>query len=129
MERITGRGIIDVRAEGPVTAGGFRRCRDGAVHRAISMAPGLCAVVATSVDFHLSGDRMVLASIGGAILWTLLGFMAPVILTQGFHRPIPPSDHLALGSRRARSVMFVLGFVLLFGPGVLRLLGRLVGAV
>ena len=92
------------------------------------MLVGVVAIVATSLDYKLSGPNGTIAPIIGAAILTLLAFLAPAILTEGFNKPIPNSDHLAIGSKRFRSFLFVLAFCLLFGPGILRMLGRLVGA-
>ena len=102
---------------------------NGLRHRLISMLPGVLGLLATGFDFTSSGQPAALAPVFGAAALTLLGFMAPVILTAGFNQPMPSSRHLALGSDRMHVFLLWLGFALLFGPGVLRLLSRLANAV
>ena len=102
---------------------------NGLGHRLLCMLPGVVALLATGFDFMFSGQVAALAPVLGAAVLTLLGFMAPVILTAGFNQPMPSSKHLALGSDRMHVFLLWLGFALLFGPSMLRLLGRLVYAV
>ena len=92
------------------------------------MLLGGVALIATTLDYKMSGQNGAIAPIIGAAILTLLSFLAPLILTEGFNRPIPNSDYLAIGSKQFRYLLFVLGFCFMFGPGIFRMLGRLVGA-
>ncbi len=101
---------------------------NGLGHRLISMVPGILAVAATAFDYNSSGQATAVLPIFGSIVLLVLGFMAPIILTEGFKKPIPDSGTLAIGSKGFHLTLFVVGICLLFGPGAVRIVARLFGS-
>lgn len=101
---------------------------NGLGHRLISMVPGILAFAATAFDYNSSGQATAVLPILGSIVLMVLGFMAPIILTEGFKKPIPDSGTLAIGSKGFHLTLFVVGVCLLFGPGAVRIVARLFGA-
>lgn len=97
-------------------------------HRLISMFPGFVCVLATSLVYRHSGGIAEVSALVGALLLTGLGFLSPLILTEGFNKPIPSSAHLELGSKGFRTVLLVLGLAFMVAPSILRLATRLLGA-
>lgn len=108
---------------------GPARVIDGWQHRLLCSLPGLVLVVGLSVELRHTGQALGIFPIAGAAVWALLGFLAPMILIAGFEKSIPRSDALALCSQRVQRALFWLGMLLLVGPGVCRLLARLVALV
>jgi hypothetical protein len=48
----------------------------------------------------------------------LAGFLAPIILTGGLNKPFPPSQDLALISRRTQIAMIFIAMALFIAPSV-----------
>ncbi|PTT90291.1 hypothetical protein DBR42_06255 [Pelomonas sp. HMWF004] len=98
--------------------------RDGLEHRLIAALPGSALLAAVVYDFAQNQTALFILPVLGAMVVIGLGFAAPPILTKGWNKPFPPSQHLALCSRAIQRAMLFAVLALLVIPALLRLFAR-----
>ncbi len=102
---------------------------NGIGSRLLSAVPGLIGVGLTVADHRTSGQMATLFPIWGAALFAVLGFIQPMLSTEGFWRSSEQRERLALAPKRVCVGMGVVIYLLVFGPILVRLMARLVGAL
>ena len=99
------------------------RVRKGLRHRLL--CGGLILVCLPIFVFNFLADGAAVSGLPilACLLLSTLGFLAPLILTEGFNRPMPSSRHLALLSPRVQWTLALAAALLIMAPALQRLLG------
>jgi|JI8StandDraft_2_1071088.scaffolds.fasta_scaffold70683_4 hypothetical protein len=101
------------------------RFADGLLHRVICSVSILLAMGGMTLLRESQGTLTQLCWLGATLLGATLAFLAPLILTGGFNKPFPSSQHLALISRRTQRALGFAVIALLLLPTVIRLIPRM----
>jgi len=97
--------------------------RQGLQHRLLCGGLLLAFLPVHVLSFHIEGSALHLLPILACLLMSALGFLAPLILTEGFNRPMPSSQHLALCSVAVQRVLMLAAALLMMAPSLQRALG------
>jgi len=103
----------------------FPRVAEGLRHRLINTAPGLLALLLSGYAYSRTGNVLDLAPVVASVAGVALGFMAPIILTAGWNKPIPGAGHLALCSKAVQHVLLLVALLGVALPALVRGMDRL----
>lgn len=79
--------------------------RTGLKHRLICALPPLMVAAAVTMSVSDPLDAQRLGLVQSAVIVAMLMFASPLILTEGFSRPMPSSQHLSLISVRVQKAL------------------------
>lgn len=97
--------------------------RQGLKHRLLCGGLLLAFLPVYVLNFHIAGTALHLLPILACLLASASGFLAPIILTEGFSSPMPSSQHLALCPPGVQRALMLTAALLMVTPALLRLLG------
>ncbi|MEO3713386.1 hypothetical protein ABDJ40_11490 [Roseateles sp. 2.12] len=96
--------------------------RQGLKHRLLCGGLLLAFLPVHVLNFHIEGTAIHLLPILACLLMSALGFLAPLILTEGFNSPMPSSQHLALCPVGVQRVLMLAAALLMMAPPLQRAL-------
>ena len=103
----------------------LQQARSGLKHRLICSTPLLAAFPMFAFEYSHSSASLDLLPVLGVLVASATAFMQPIILTEGFNLPTPPSGHLRIGTVATGKLLFYSSMFLMLFPSWVRLAARL----